>query len=88
VLRFAEQMQFNYPIMVGEGDAIGAASAFGVDVLALPFTVFTAGDGRVLGVRTGEVHPEHLQNLLAVLADLGAERIDFDTARQRLAGFM
>jgi thiol-disulfide isomerase/thioredoxin len=88
VQRFAREMQFNYPIMVGEADAISAAAAFGVDVLALPFTVFTAGDGRVLAVRTGEVHAEHLQNLTAVLADLGARRIDVDTARRRLAGLM
>jgi thiol-disulfide isomerase/thioredoxin len=88
VVSFAENMQFNYPILMGESEAWDAAAAFGVDFYALPFTVFTAGDGSVLGVHTGELHPEHLENLRAVLSDLSANRIDVAEARQRMAGRM
>lgn len=88
VRAFAEEMQFNYPVMVGEAEAINAAAAFGVDFVALPFTVFTAPDGRMLGVHTGEIHPEHLDNLIGVLTDLDEATIDIDTARRRLAGFL
>jgi len=71
---------------VGQADAMDAAAAFGVGVFALPFTVFVAPDGATLGVHTGEIHPEHLENLTAVLADLGAERIGLEAARARIAG--
>ena len=88
VLAFAETMQFNYPILIGQSDAWEAAGAFGVDFYALPFTVFTAGDGSVLGVHTGELHPEHLENLTILLNDLREQRIDVAEARARLAGRM
>ena len=88
VVGFAERMQFNYPILIGESEGWSAAAAFGVSVYALPFTVFTAADGSVLGVHTGELHAEHLENLTAILADLGQRKIDLAEARARLAGRM
>jgi thiol-disulfide isomerase/thioredoxin len=88
VLAFAEQMQFNYPVLVGQSEAWEAAAAFGVNFYALPFTVFTAADGSVLGVHTGELHAEQLANVVAVLEDLRGQRIDLAEARSRLAGRM
>jgi thiol-disulfide isomerase/thioredoxin len=86
VVGFAATMQFNYPILIGESGGWDAAAAFGVNVYALPFTVFTAPNGAVLGVHTGELHQEHLDNLTAVLVDLRAGKIDLPTARARIAG--
>ena len=86
VVAFAEKMQFNYPILIGQSGGWEAAAAFGVNVYALPFTVFTGADGRVLGVHTGELHAEHLENLTAVIDDLKAGKIDLATARARIAG--
>ena len=87
VQEFAREMEFNYPILVGETDGINAAAAFGVDFFALPFTVFTDTEGSILGVHTGEIHTEDLENLSATLADLRAGAIDLAAARARLAGF-
>ena len=86
VVGFAANMQFNYPILIGESAGWDAAAAFGVNVYALPFTVFTSADGSVLGVHTGELHAEHIENLSAVLQDLKAGKIDLATARARIAG--
>jgi thiol-disulfide isomerase/thioredoxin len=86
VVGFAANMQFNYPILIGESGGWDAAAAFGVNVYALPFTVFTAPNGAVLGVHTGELHPEHLDNFAAVIDDLKAGKIDVPTARARIAG--
>jgi len=86
VKEFAAGMDFNYPILVGQSDAMNAAAAFGVDFFALPFTVFTDTAGSILGVHTGEVHPEDLQNLSQVLADLAGGTTDLADARARLAG--
>ncbi|HEX6997358.1 MAG TPA: TlpA disulfide reductase family protein [Gammaproteobacteria bacterium] len=86
VRQFAADMRFNYPILVGQADGWEAATRFGVDFYALPFTVFTAADGHVLGVHTGELHREHLDNVLAVLEDLRGGRADLEEARARIAG--
>lgn len=88
VLEYADEMEFNYPVLIGQSDAMNAAAGFGVDVLALPFTVFTDAEGAVLGVHTGEVHPEHLDNYRAVIEALEAGALDRAAARQRLARTM
>jgi thiol-disulfide isomerase/thioredoxin len=85
VSEFAADIEFNYPIMVGENEAWAAAAALGVNIFALPFTVFTGGDGSILGVHTGELHAEHLETFGDLAADLGAGRIGVEDARRRLA---
>jgi hypothetical protein len=85
VVTFADNMQFNYPILIGQSEAWAAAAALGVNIYALPFTVFTGGDGSILGVHTGELHAEHLDAFSTVVADLAAGKIDVGEARARFA---
>jgi hypothetical protein len=84
--KFAGDIQFNYPVLIGENEAWAAAAALGVNIYALPFTVFTGADGSILGVHTGELHAEHLDTFRTVAADLGAGRISVEEARGRIAG--
>lgn len=83
VQAFAADMGFNYPVLVGPG-AMDAAIAFGVSYLALPLTIFVGADASVLSAHFGELHPEHLANARAALADLAAGRSDHAAARARL----
>ena len=86
VATFSEGMGFNYPILIGQSDAIEAAAAFGVEFVGLPFTVFTGATGQLLGVHTGELRAEHLAEYLAAIDALAAGTIDIAAARLRLAG--
>lgn len=86
VANFAQDMSFNYPILVGQAEGMEAAASFGVDFFALPFTVFVDGDRNVLGVHTGELHDEDLENVAAVFASLASGELDLQTARDRVAG--
>ncbi|MEE8542827.1 MAG: TlpA disulfide reductase family protein [Gammaproteobacteria bacterium] len=85
---FMEDLEFNYPVLIGVADAMDAAAAFGVDFFALPFSVFTDTQGHILGVHTGELHAEDLDALQSVLYDLDTGRADVSGARARLAGRM
>ena len=85
VAKFAGDMQFNYAILMGQNEAWAAAGALGVNIFALPFTVFTAGDGSILGVHTGELHAEHLEAFRDTVDALSAGRIDVAEARRRIA---
>jgi thiol-disulfide isomerase/thioredoxin len=85
VTKFAGDMQFNYAILMGQNEAWAAAAALGVNIFALPFTVFTAGDGSILGVHTGELHAEHLEAFRDTVDALAAGRIDVAEARRRIA---
>lgn len=85
VAKFAGDIQFNYEILVGQNEAWEAASALGVNIFALPFTVFTASDGSILGVHTGELHAEHLEAFRDVADALKAGNIDVAEARRRIS---
>ena len=85
VAKFAGDIEFNYAILIGQNEAWAAAGALGVNIYALPFTIFTGGDGSILGVHTGELHAEHLERFRAVVDDLAAGRIGVEQARSRIA---
>jgi thiol-disulfide isomerase/thioredoxin len=85
VVEYAAGMQFNYPVIVGQSDGMDAMSRFENVAAAMPFSVFAAADGAVLGTHAGELHPEHLQLLSATVAALTAGTIDREAARERLA---
>ncbi len=87
VVAFAAEIEFNYPVLVGP-EAMNAAGAFGVDFVAMPFSVFAAPNGNVLGVHTGELHTEHLEQFDSVIARLASGTIGIAEARAMLAGRM
>ena len=53
VVAYAEEAQFNYPILVGQEDAMAAAEASGIDFIGMPFTMVIAPDGELLKTHTG-----------------------------------
>ena len=86
VADFAAEMEFNYPVLVGQADAMDAASAFGLEVFVLPSTVFVAADGGAVGRHVGELHTEHLDNATAAFDALGAGSVSLGEARAQFAG--
>ena len=84
--KFAATMNFNYPNLVGESDAMEAAAAFGAEFFALPFTVFADAAGQILAIHTGEIHQGDLDNFAAVIADMRLGETTLAQARARLAG--
>ncbi len=85
VKAFINNMGVNYPILIGQSDAMDAAASFGVEFFGLPFSVFTDTEGQILGVHTGELRAGDLDELMSVLKDLASGTIDLDDARGRLA---
>ena len=88
VEKFAATQEFNYPVLIGQSDAMELAGGFGTDFFALPFTVFADAAGRVLAVHTGEIHQGDLDNFDAVMADLNSGTASLSQARKRLAGIL
>lgn len=85
VQAYAADMDFNYPVLIGQAEGMNAAAALGVEVIALPFSVYAGPDGAILGIHTGELQPAHLDALAATISDLTAGNIDQSAARARLA---
>lgn len=82
VATYARELRIDYPLLVGEQDALDAAAAFGVVAPVFPFTVFTDRRGLIVTVYLGELHRPQASLILSVVRDLDADKIALPQARQ------
>jgi len=87
VANYAEAAQFNYPVLVGEQDAMAVAESSGVQFVGLPFTMFVASDGELLSAYIGELHQTHLDQIVEIMTRLDRADISKDEARTALDNF-
>ncbi len=83
VIAYAETADFNYPILVGQEDAMAAAEASGVEFIGLPFTMVISPDGQLIKTHIGEIVESHIEEIVTVLLQL--EKGDLDLAGARAA---
>ena len=81
VASYAETAEFNYPILVGQQDAMAVAESSGVEFYGMPFTMFVAADGELVGAYMGELHQSHLDAVVNILSRLEQGEISKDEAR-------
>jgi len=84
VAAYAEAAEFNYPILVGQDDAMAVAETSGVEFIGMPFTMIVGADGELLSTHTGEILAEDLEHIVDVLTQLDADQIDKQGAREAL----
>ena len=84
VQTYAEEADFNYPILVGQEDAMAAAEASGIEFIGMPFTMVVAPGGELLKTHIGEIVESHIEKILHVFAQLEAGDIDLAGARTSL----
>ncbi|MBT8102343.1 MAG: TlpA family protein disulfide reductase [Gammaproteobacteria bacterium] len=84
VTAYDETANFNYPVLVGEQDAMAVAESSGIEFIGMPFTMFVASDGEYVGAYIGELHQEHLDKLVDVMTRLDRGEIDKGLARAAL----
>jgi len=84
VASYAESAEFNYPILVGQEDAMAVAESSGVEFIGMPFTMIVAADGELLNTHIGEIFAADLEHIVKVLTMLDNGEIDKDSARKAL----
>lgn len=84
VSAYAESAKFNYPVLVGQQDAMAVAESSGIEFIGMPFTMFVASDGEYLSAFIGELHAEHLGQVVDVMTRLDRGEIGKDAARTEL----
>lgn len=87
VIAYAETADFNYPILVGQDDAMAAATASGVAFVGLPFTMVIAPDGTLLKTHMGEILAEDIDTIVDVVRRLQDGELDLAGAREELGRF-
>jgi thiol-disulfide isomerase/thioredoxin len=84
VQTYAEEAEFNYPVLVGQEDAMAAAEASGIEFIGMPFTMVVAPGGELLKTHIGEIVESHIETILGVFEQLEAGDIDLAGARTAL----
>ena len=64
VQQYASTSGFNYPILVGQQDAVDLGNQVLQDWIGLPFTAFADSEGKVLRVHVGELHRQQADEFL------------------------
>ena len=85
VARYAEQAGFNYPVLIGQQDAMAVAESSGIEFIGMPFTMFVTRDGEYVGAYIGELHQSHLDDIVNILTRLDNGEINKDEARGAFA---
>jgi thiol-disulfide isomerase/thioredoxin len=78
---YAEETDFNYPILVGQEDAMAAAEASGLEFIGMPFTMVVAPGGQLLKTHIGEIVESHIETILGVFEHLASGELDLAGAR-------
>ena len=82
---FAGQFKIDYPLLIGDQDALDVAAKFGMASPAFPFTVFTDRRGEVVALFVGELHRPQVDFILSEVQDLNQDRIQLPEARRAIA---
>jgi thiol-disulfide isomerase/thioredoxin len=85
VLAYADEMKIDYPLLIGEQEALDAAAAFGVDAVGFPFTIFTDTQGRVVVAHMGELTQAEADLILGAIRSVDAGQQTLEQARADIA---
>ena len=87
VLKYADEIDIRYPLLIGEDDGLEALDAFGVPG-AFPVSVFADQEKRIVMVKLGELHADEAGFILDRIGDLNAGRLDMAGAKQQISAKM
>jgi thiol-disulfide isomerase/thioredoxin len=81
VVKFAQEIGIDYPVLVGEQDGLDAVNKFGRGSIGFPFTVFTDNQGRIVLFHLGEIHKEQADVLLGAVRQVNSGELTPAAAR-------
>jgi thiol-disulfide isomerase/thioredoxin len=84
VLAYADEMRIDYPLLIGEQEALDAAASFGVSTVGLPFTVFSDRQGRLVTTHLGELTAAEAALILDAVDRVDAGEVSPQDARTAL----
>jgi len=83
VLAYTKETPIDYPVLIGEEEGYETLQALGMQ-LALPITVFTDSQHRILMVKMGELHRDEAELILGQLAAVEGGGVTMADARGRI----
>lgn len=81
VLKYANEIGIDYPLLIGEQDGLTAVNAFGIEAVGFPFTAFTDATGRIITLHIGELTRPQAEVILNVVKRVNAGELTPASAR-------
>jgi thiol-disulfide isomerase/thioredoxin len=81
VVKYAQEIGIDYPVLIGEQDGLDAVNKFGQGSIGFPFTVFTDNQGRIVLFHLGEIRKEQADVLFGAIRDVNSGKLTPAAAR-------
>lgn len=81
VLKYAKEIDMDYPILIGEQDGMDAVIKFGMGSIGFPFTVFTDSQQRIIATHVGELTKAQSEVLISAVTRVNSGELTPGAAR-------
>ena len=84
VIAYSEETSFEYPVLVGEEEAIAIAENANIEFIGLPFTMLVDDQNEIIKTHLGEIKEHHIDMLTEVIRDMQKGKISVEEAKFKL----
>ena len=84
VIAYADEIGLKYPLLIGEQEALDAATAFGIEAVGFPFTIFADRQGRIVAAHVGELTEPEARVILGAVRKVDAGTLTPGQARTEI----
>ena len=84
VIAYSEETSFEYPVLVGEEEAIAIAENANIEFIGLPFTMLVDDQNEIIKTHLGEIKEHHIDMLTEVIRDMQEGKISVEEAKFKL----
>ena len=84
VIAYSEETSFEYPVLVGEEEAIAIAENANIEFIGLPFTMLVDDQNEIIKTHLGEIKEHHIDMLTEVIRDMQKGKISVEEAKSKL----
>jgi len=84
VIAYSEETSFEYPVLVGEEEAIAIAENANIEFIGLPFTMLVDDQNEIIKTHLGEIKQHHIDMLTEVISDMQKGKISVEEAKFKL----
>ena len=85
VLKYAQEIGIDYPLLIGEQDGLEAISKFGISAAGFPFSVFTDSQSRIVLTHLGEIDEQEAEILIGAVKQVNEGALTPEAARTVVA---
>ena len=84
VIAYSEETSFEYPVLVGEEEAIAIAENANIEFIGLPFTMLVDDQNEIIKTHLGEIKEHHIDMLTEVIREMQKGKISAEEAKFKL----